>query len=210
MVLSSLSENTMKIEVGKLYCNKTQRYLVPALNFYGSTLKTKFNLVFKLGFGIHDSLMDGSHLEGQKNIYIMIDKLVRPEMFNNFMDWIKHQEYYVTDYDCESPDETYRRKHMLVIAFPPSMEDSYMKFLEGKYSKMYTKNEVRDLFSEEHKKPAREILLRHPNAKHQLKAMVRETFGTWLEDRDLVCDSWEYDLPPTKSEEFFNYKREVL
>ena len=89
MVLSKIVDTEMDIVIGKLYINRTVKYLVPGLGFYGPTLKTKLNLIFKLAFGVHDTLLEGSYLEGQKNIYILVDKLVRPELFQNFMDWIK-------------------------------------------------------------------------------------------------------------------------
>ena len=110
MVLSRIVKTGMEIEIGKLYVNRTVKYLVPALNYYGPTLKTKLNLVFKLAFGIHDSLLEGTHLEGQKNIFVLVDKLVRPDLYQNFMDWVKHQEYYVTDYAYDSILEPFIKK----------------------------------------------------------------------------------------------------
>ena len=144
--------NRIETKIGEIYRNKTLLYLVPALNFYGPTLKVKLNLVFKLAFGVYDTLLDGSHLEGQKNIYILIDKAIRPELYENFMTWVKHQEYYVTDY---AMDELEGRRQMLVLAFPLELEDAYDKFLEGKYSKMYQKQEIATFF--ENKPLAKEV-----------------------------------------------------
>lgn len=204
MVLSNIVETGMEIEIGKLYINKTVKYLVPGLSFYGPTLKTKLNLVFKLAFGIHDTLLDGSHLEGQKNIFILVDKLVRPDLFQNFMDWVKHQEYYVTDYTYDAIMESHSRKHMVVLAYPPSMGDSYDKFLLGKYSKMYTKKELLTYFSEESKIDARQVLSKTIIARQKFISLVKLTFGTQLEPQDFLEGSWEYDLPPNQEEEFFN------
>ena len=204
MVLSNIVETGMEIEIGKLYINKTVKYLVPGLSFYGPTLKTKLNLVFKLAFGIHDTLLDGSHLEGQKNIFILVDKLVRPDLFQNFMDWVKHQEYYVTDYTYDAIMESHSRKHMVVLAYPPSMGDSYDKFLLGKYSKMYTKKELLTYFSEESKIDARQVLSKTMIARQKFISLVKLTFGTQLEPQDFLERSWEYDLPPNQEEEFFN------
>ena len=204
MVLSNIVETGMEIEIGKLYINKTVKYLVPGLSFYGPTLKTKLNLVFKLAFGIHDTLLDGSHLEGQKNIFILVDKLVRPDLFQNFMDWVKHQEYYVTDYTYDAIMESHSRKHMVVLAYPPSMGDSYDKFLLGKYSKMYTKKELLTYFSEESKIDARQVLSKTMIARQKFISLVKLTFGTQLEPQDFLEGSWEYDLPPNQEEEFFN------
>jgi hypothetical protein len=204
MVLSKIAESGMEIEIGKLYFNKTLKYLVPALNYYGPTLKTKLNLIFKLAFGVHDTLLEGSYLEGQKNIFILVDKLVRTDLYQNFMDWVKHQEYYVTDYAYDSIMEAYSRKQMIVLAFPPSMGDTYEKFLKGKYSKMYTKKEINDYFGDENKAEARHVFARTPYAKAEFKLKIKETFDVILEDKDFLNGSWEYDLPPNKEEEFFN------
>ena len=204
MVLSRIVNTEMDIVIGKLYINRTVRYLVPGLGFYGPTLKTKLNLVFKLAFGIHETLLEGSHLEGQKNIYILVDKLVRPELFQNFMDWVKHQEYYVTDYVYDSIMENHSRKHMIVLAYPPSMEDTYDKFLLGKYSKMYTRKEITSYFAEESKLETRQVLMKTVHAKHRFISSVKEAFDTLLEDQDFLTGSWEYDFPPNTEEEFFN------
>ena len=175
MVLSKIVNQDMNIQIGQLYINRTVRYLVPGLGFYGPTLKTKLNLVFKLAFGIHDTLLEGSHLEGQKNIYILVDKLVRPELFQNFMDWVKHQEYYVTDYVYDSIMENHSRKHMIVLAYPPSMGDAYDKFLLGKYSKMYTRQEITSYFTEESKLETRQVLMKTVHAKHRFISSVKES-----------------------------------
>mgnify|MGYP000972535181 FL=1 len=204
MVLSKIVNQDMNIQIGQLYINRTVRYLVPGLGFYGPTLKTKLNLVFKLAFGIHDTLLEGSHLEGQKNIYILVDKLVRPELFQNFMDWVKHQEYYVTDYVYDSIMENHSRKHMIVLAYPPSMGDAYDKFLLGKYSKMYTRQEITSYFTEESKLETRQVLMKTVHAKHRFISSVKKAFDTLLEEQDFLTGSWEYDFPPNTEEEFFN------
>jgi hypothetical protein len=204
MVLSKIVNTGMEIEIGKLYVNKTLRYLVPALNYYGPTLKTKLNLVFKLAFGVHDSLLEGSYLEGQRNIFILVDKAVRPDLYQNFMDWVKHQEFYVTTYAYDSILEHDSRKQMIVIAFPPKLADIYDKFLLGKYSQMYTKNEIREYFPDDGKYMATQVLLKTAYGRNVFKIQVKDAFGTILTDQDFLCKGWEYDFPPNKEEEFFN------
>lgn len=204
MVLSKIVDKSMEIEIGKLYINRTVKYLVPGLSFYGPTLKTRLNLVFKLAFGIHDTLLTSSYLEGQKNIFILVDKLVRPELFQNFMDWIKHQEYFVTDYAYDAIMEPHSRKHMIVLAYPPSMGDAYEKFLLGKYSKMYTRSEITSYFAEESKLETRQVLMKTVHAKHRFISLIKKTFNTQLEEQDFLIGSWEFDLPPNQEEEFFN------
>lgn len=190
----------MLIEVGKLYENKTLKYLVPALRIYGETFKAKVNLVYKTAFGISDSLLEGSYLEGQRNLYMLVDRTVYPKYFNNFSDWIKTHESYVTDYPYGS--ELDARFHMFVIAFPPHLGDAYMKFLEGKYSKMYTKDEIEYFF--EGRDTIKTILNKRISAIPTFLEKISKEFGEKLTYEE-VKDFPEYDIPPKKEEEFFNY-----
>ena len=196
---------SMQIELGKLYQNRTLKYLVPALNYYGETLKAKLNMVFKLSFGIHDTLIEGTHLEGQKNIYILIDKEVRPDLYFNFMGWIKNQEYYVTDYCFD--DLHNGRRQILVLAFPPALEDAYDKFIKGQYSYMYTKEELIQYFTL--KPEPLQILQRTQVGKYIFKGLIKKVFDVTLEEIDFRNERFEYDIPPSNEEEFFNYKREA-
>jgi hypothetical protein len=196
----------MKIEIGCLYKNRTLKYLVPALNYYGETFKTKFNLVFKLAFGLHDSLLDGSYLEGQKNIFILLDRKSRPDLYENFMNWMKSQEYYVTDYSYDDIEKG--RIQTLVIAFPNELSDAYDKFVKGKYSKMFTRTEVERMFKED-KVEARDIFYRRLPGRDNLIKVVREEFGTKLEYTD-IKKGFEYDIPPRKEEEFFNHNKKEM
>ena len=52
----------MEIEIGKFYVNKTWKYLLPCMKDYGSTFTAKMSSVFKLGFGIGDSLLENKEI----------------------------------------------------------------------------------------------------------------------------------------------------
>jgi len=188
----------MELEIGKLYRNRTLKYLVPALNFYGPTLKTKFGLIQWLAVGVHDKLIDGSYLEGQQNLFILVDKFVRPDSYQNFIDWIAYQPFFVTTYQVQE-----ERFTMLVIAFPYQLADAFDKFKQGKYSKMYSEEEIRNFFGE--KPEARKVLKRYNEAKYEFTVLVKKTYGTDLVEEDFKKEVFEYDLPPVPKEEIFNY-----
>lgn len=190
----------IETKIGEVYQNRTLKYLVPALNYYGPTLKVKLNLVFKLAFGVFDTLLDGSYLEDQRNIFIMIDKAVRPELYENFMAWVKHQEYYVTNYSVDELEKG--RKQMLVLMFPPKLGDAYDKFLKGKYSKMYQKQEIATFF--ENKPATINVFNRSVYAKQEFIELVKDTFGTNITPESFRREVFEYDLPPDKYQEVFN------
>jgi hypothetical protein len=203
MVLIKQNVEGMQIRIGELYVNKTLKYLVPALLYYGDTFKAKLNTVQKLAFGLFDMNLVGSHLEGQKNIYMLIDMAVRADLFFNFLDWVRHQDYYVTDYVADSVLGNESRRHMVVIAFPLIMEDVYDKFLEGKYSKMYTKKEIESYFSDNSKVTTKAVLTKSLAGKQFFVNLIKETYDTTITDYDIRQENPEFDIPPINQEEIF-------
>lgn len=192
----------MQINLGTIYVNKTYKYLLPCLRLHGPTFVAKLNSIFNLAFGIHDSLLDGTDFEQQKVIYILSDKLYQPAKFQNFLNYIKNQEYYVTDYAYDDIEKG--RKHMVVIKFPESHIDVYDKFIEGKYSKMYCKNELERFFPKDSE--AKNVLTKSLSIRDIFIKKINESFGTSLTAKDLKNEGMEYDFPPEKQKEFFNYK----
>lgn len=196
-------EKRIEVKIGELVQNKTLKYLVPALSYLGPTFKAKIKTVHLLAFGLFDEALAGSHLDGQKNVYIMIDCAVRPDYFYNFMAWVRNQDFYVTDYVSDSFLHIESRKHMLVIAFPLIMEDVYNKFIEGKYSKMYTKEEIERYFSEPIRAHTKAILTKSQEGQQKFIYLIKELFGTSLTLSDIKEYNPEYDLPPLRTEEYF-------
>lgn len=191
----------MDIKIGKYYVNKTWRFLLPCLRGHGDTFVRKFNPLFKLAVGIHDTLLDGSEISKGKNIYIMIDKNVQQKYFFEFLDWIKYQDYYIIDY-CPDGDFKKSRKHVIVISVPKAFESSYDRFLKGEYSKMYSKEEVDLLFSNPDRKKEYNILSKHRTAIKGFINTINTEFDVDTSINDIKFE--EYELPLKKTEEIFN------
>lgn len=194
----------MELHFSSLYENRTLKYLVPALNEYGSTFRQKFLNVQKVAVGIFDETLEGTHFEGQKNLYLLVNRSINPDYFTSFFHWIKLQEYYVIDYIVESNTKNHNY-HMIVINFPSAVEDAYEKFLQGKYSKMYTKNEV-DKFFPLHLTDARGVIAKTLDAGIKHIAEVKKDYGETLSLKDLKVEGYEYDYPPIWKNEIFNYQ----
>ena len=193
----------MDIEIGRLYINKTYKYLLPCLKVYGPTFQTKVNSIFNLAFGIHDTLLDGTPFESSRAIYMLCDKLYQPAKFENFLNYVKHQEYYITDYAFDDFEKG--RKHMIVIAFPDKYTNVYDKFLESKYSKMYCKDEI-DYFFPDDDSEAKGVIKRTTKMADIFIQKVFNSFNVRLTYRDLKIEGAEYDFPLEKVKEFFNYE----
>jgi hypothetical protein len=195
----------MQIQLGTLYVNKTFKYLVPCLKLYGETFVTKLNSVFNLAFGIHDSVLDGTEFEGQKLIYILSDKLHQAAKFQNFLNYTKHQPYYVMDYAYDDIEKG--RKHMIVVKFPEDLFEAYDKFIEGKYSKMYTKDEISMFFRKEGE--SKDVITRNIKMIPVFIERIKESFGdtTEITKKEILNEAMEFDFPPERQKEFFNYKK---
>ena len=90
------------------------------------------------------------------------------------------------------------------IAFPAPLEDAYDKFIQGKYSEMYFKKEIEDLFSDSWKAETRGVLTRTSGARNNFILKVKEEWGTQLTSSDFKKEKYEYDFPPEKKQEIFN------
>lgn len=212
----------MHIRSGKLYENRTWKYLYPCLRSYGSTLKGYLNSVYKLAVGIGDS-----NVEMESNcIYILFDTNVHGtgvtveqyrENISNFLEWVRFQSFYIRDYVFEGINSS--EKHMLVLRIPKEFHRSYARFMSGKYSEMYTPDQIEEYFqfvslpdkkieSDKNEKlqVTRAILKKSKAYLPTFVSKVNEDFGTTCEEEDLVTS--EFDYPLIQEEEIFNLKKE--
>ncbi len=195
----------MNIQIGKLVENKTLDYLFPIIRIYGSTFLAKFNLTHKLAYGIHDCVLDGTPFEEQRKICILLDRRSRPNLYEDFMRWVRLQDYYITDY---SHDHTITgRMQMLLIEVPETYASIYDNFIKSSYSKMYLEHNIDDFVKENtyEDSHSKQVLTKSSKLAPSFVKLVNERFGTNLTVEDLDKDS-EYDFPWEKQNEFFNYK----
>lgn len=193
----------MHIEIGKYYVNKTWRFLLPCLRGHGDVFIRKFNPVFKLAVGIHDTLLDNSRKSDGRSIYILCDKLVNKIAFDEFLNWLKYQGYYIADY-CPDSEILKSRKHVIVLKIPEVFSDAYDHFLQGNYSLMYLEQDLKLLFSNPARQKEYDILSRNSKIIEEFTKKVNDEFGTTVESEHFK--NAELELPLKKIEEIFNYK----
>jgi hypothetical protein len=192
----------MEIKIGNIYVNKTWRFLVPTLQGYGNVLIRKLNLVFKLAVGIHDSYLDGADMTNGRNIYILLDKKHQPKDFEKFMEYIRCQEYFKGEY-CPDENVTTSRRHTIILEIPERFNHSYDNFLLGKYSEMYTKEEINLIFTHQSGNNYEILSKTGEIAFNKHKEGVDLEFNVESNLDNLRAGEWE--LPLKKTEEIFNY-----
>lgn len=194
----------MDIRKGHFLVNKTWKFLRPALRSYGPMFKVKSDAVFKLAMGIHDCILDGTDFQGKRYLYILIDKTYRSKNYEGFMNWVKNQSYYITDYDVD--DMMTGFQHMLVIKFPEDYASAYDYFLDSRYSLMYSREELEKFYDAE--SPIKDILNKTASARREFLVKLNKSFETTLEEIDLMHPKAEMDFPIEKAKEYFNYRGE--
>jgi len=185
----------MKIELGKVFENKTKMFLIPGLKFYGSTFIAKFTGdLFKLGYGVHDTLLDGAEvLKDTRPIFITIDKGVCTAKTLKALEWFREHPSYIADYSCGDT-----RKHMLVLDFPEDLHIAYEKFKEGKYSEMYDHKHLWEFFDS--KSIAYKILTKDVTYMPIFIKKLEEFFEMEIEDKGSYTTS-ELEFPYTMCKE---------
>lgn len=187
------NKEKMKLQLDKITMTKTGRFLKPCLRKYGVEFSSKLSKIFKLAYGIGDMLIKKSY---EKHIFILCDISKCTDFFKDFLEYFRRQDYYETDYAADHI--LYGKYHMLVIKIPKEWLDKLPLFQEGKYSKMYSKEEIKELHEQD-----RLVVIKDKNYRFEFVKKVNEQFGTKLKEEELDKDA-ELEIPPNIDElEYF-------
>lgn len=193
----------MQIKYGKRYKNKTSMYLLPCLlEGYNKAFSIKMKEMFILGCGLKDlSIKNNPNFDftGKRPIFVLIDKVSVKNKSENFIYWVRYQSYFIRDY----PMDLIGRAHMIILDFPSKYSNAYDKFLEGKYSEMFTKQEIEKLFQKdtyEYK-----VLVKDKSLIPIFAEKLRETFElSSFREEDLIDNELEFPYILQQEEEYFN------
>ncbi len=189
--------------------NKTWDYLFPCLALYGERFFSSLDANEIIHVGIDDVYTPRKFREEKNLVYI----LMKPK-FSTDRVLFSMQEFasiVVGRYDY--PEVT--NGAMLLVRIPEIHVPAYYHFLHGKYSQMYSKDQIGDYFSGKVGIKARAIFLRDEILGPRiLAASCNKTFqalnGIRSKYDDLITEESaerEYDLPPVRHEEVFNASR---
>ncbi len=204
----------MEIKIGTNYTNNTWKYMLRCVRIYGPQFTQKLNSVFKLAVGIDDDLLEKEEFKNKPLLFLLLDSSYQPIVFGQFMSYIKLQEFYVTDYVFDNIVNS--RTHMVVLEVPPLFHESYDKFIKGKYSEMYTKDHLTYLYGKIDAKlsghapfvEAVNVMTKDKIAIPGFIKKLKEEFGNDIDVTFEDVEDGEYDLPPQRKFEVFNYQKE--
>lgn len=197
----------MNIKFGELFDNKTWKFLSPTLRGFGDVFVNKFNKqVFKLAYGIMDKVIEGVPIiKDKRPLFILCDKGVLTTEFSYFLQWLKYQPYYITDYSFDTSSNP--RMHMIVVNMPEEYHNAYDKFCLGLYSEMYTKKQLDKLFSDKDSIQYK-ILSRDPQYSSVFIEKVKSEFNVKMKKEDerefISTAEFEFPYSMNSEDEIFN------
>jgi Fe-S cluster assembly iron-binding protein IscA len=186
----------MKIKIGRVYKNRTLKYILPLIKkYHDNLLITMLNSVGILAVGIGDMIYDSKLVKNQ-HVFVLIDNKANPSIFNELIEYVMDKDYYEDDYPFDNL--LTGRMQMVIFKLP---KDIIKEFLEGKYSKLYYYEDARDFILDDN---TFNVLIKSKEHKATFIKELQVEFGTTLTMEEL--GDRELDIPPKKPEEFFNYR----
>jgi len=198
----------MLLEYGKTFKNKTWNFIVPIIKEYDDLFLTKLSQQQVLAYAIHDYFINDNNIPTDNYLYILCNTKTKSK-FIDFLKYVKTKPYYITDYtfDINLHNPT---THIIVIKLPEHYTDLLTNFIQGNYTKLYTKEQIDFLFNNATKQDLqRKILTKHSTIYNNFIQKINIEFNTNLTLSDFISeggDLKEVELPPNLSEEVFNYQ----
>ena len=208
--------------------NRTRRYLYPIINTFGKTFLQELDNITAytktytgstiLSISISDLIY--YRCKGFKTCLFIVfdingvfdhkkDKYINPiearKRFYNFLVFARTNKNYVDDYQLK-----HKKQHCVVVNIL-EFQRSYESFLKGKYSEMYTREQLKFLGYEPFSKvganqePNRNFIVLTKDkdlGKVVLKKAIQETYGV----NDAPENPDEYDIPWDLYEEVLNFE----
>ena len=189
------------------YKNKTWRFLFPCLRAYGGDeFMNRLAKLSILAVGVGDKQL--SHFP---YIYILYNKEFKQELLYELLAYLYKEGLLVENYNIE-PEEN-GIKTMVVIRLPKEYHKTYQHFIKGEFSKMFTFDQMEDLFYSKKDgvrlvsklwKPELGVLNKDVRKGKEYLKEVNSEWGTTIKFKEI--EDWEYEAPLVFKEEIFNYE----
>lgn len=202
----------MKLILGHVLTNATGRFLSPMLNTFNSSFQANFKPIHKhiLAYAVGDLRYDkAKQIKHKYLLFIVcnINGVFLPDkqrylsiengrkIFDNFLKYVKSSSYYYDDYILDSIG------HCVVLQIPKDWYKVYDSFIKGEYSKMYSKVQVKAMFSN---KDNISVLTKDAEYRPVFVEKLNKKFGTNLKVDDLPPDI-ELEVPPFE-DDYISYE----
>lgn len=207
--------NPKPINLEKPHLNQTRKYLVQQVQHYGIEFMKNLSLLEVLMYGIHDykAVITGSKniepniyilvdVNGEKKYDVYLDQLKARRLFQEALSYFKNHHSYVADY-CYDSNKT-GHLHVIVLKLP--FVEKLTLFLQGRYSEMYSDEELSKWFIKSTKKGMTQqwsVLTKDKNYRSSFKEQLISEFGKLNITEESLTG--ELDFPPNLKNEILRY-----
>lgn len=199
----------MKLDKNCFTRNRTYKYLLPTLKFYGTGVTNILNNFSKLAVGLGDKAFVNMHIYPDNPT---ISLLINPDV--NYSKRGVTEEEYLIRLDQLTKTGALHSSYsfildettcvMLVLNVPDIAVNAYNKFLEGKYSEMYTEKQIKFLFEGDAYKEQRLVFSKDKTQHEKLLQNIEKYFNTTMTIEDFPdLSSLEVDIQYQYEEEYF-------
>lgn len=208
----------IKPKAGSVFVNRSFKYLSPCMKLYGDEFVTKMKLLAGLAIAIDDYGFNKERGKFENNLYYLFDVNGQSNYntylnaskaridFMHIVSWLREQEYYVKDYPFDSGRNG--NQHVVCLKLPFNLID---KFLQGKYSQMYSSDIIDKIIKktivvngEEIINPVYGVLSHSEEYSENYLKQLNFDFGTNVTINDIKHHA-EYDIPPLPKNEILRW-----
>lgn len=190
----------MNVKLDKIYVNRTRMYLARAmLSYFDRDSLHKVQILNPIMWGTYDMhYLVAKNIEEIRYRLFLLAEVKHKQQRLALKDLRSHM-YYEDDYPMDIKNTKYV---FVVFKIPAQLHQSYDSFMAGKFSEMFTIDELKKLgihkFEDDKPNPIYAVLTRKQHLKEVFKRKLEKCFDVQVSDEDL--DNSELDsffVPPT-------------
>lgn len=169
--------------------NRTKKYLSPIF-LIEKDISRWYRRVYKKGVFIFP--------EKDNTILLVIDKTINPENIRKLTNAFQDNNWTINIIE--------KKKEMLIyVTLPKTYNKAWKAFINGEYSKMFTEEQLKEIFPTQSKTEIFLILTKDDRAIKNLSNLLDQEFSTELTYEEMK-EFKEYDIPSKAFEEVYDYE----
>ena len=190
----------MKIQLNKIYVNRTRIYLARAmLSYFDKESLTKLQMTRPIMWGTYDLKYLQAKNYGQPGyrLFALVENKTRLQ--RQALTYLRQHEYYEDDYPMKLKDNTHV---FIVFRIPKELHRSYNSFIEGKFSEMFTVEQLKKMGITEYENkvinPLYAVLTKKKQFVTIFKSKLQEHYEVNVSEEELQGSELDsFYVPPT-------------
>jgi len=190
----------MQVQLNQIYVNRTRMYLARAmLAYFDKQSLHNVHILKPIMWGTYDQLY--LQAKGIKEVHYKLFLLaeIKYKPQRAALKELRTHKYYEDDYPMDVKDTKYV---FIVFKIPEQLHKSYNSFMEGKFSEMFTVEELKKIgiekFEDNKPNPVYAVLTKKKHLKEVFRKKLENCFDVQVSEEDLENSELDsFFVPPT-------------